>query len=60
MKSKIATIRKAKGYKQKQLAKLIGVLPSVVCRWEKGIFKPSAEHLIALAAALECSPADLI
>lgn len=32
--------RKKKGYTQKQIAEIIGVVPSCVTQWESGVRKP--------------------
>lgn len=51
---------KAKDMTQKELATKIGVKPQAVNNWCKGIREPSAEMLIALCKALDCTPNDLL
>jgi transcriptional regulator with XRE-family HTH domain len=59
MRSKLATRRKAKGYTQAQLAALVGTRKQRISLWETGVCMPSSPLLLALAAALDCAPADL-
>ena len=47
--------RKKKGLNQKQFAKLIGALPSSLCRWEKGEQELNAPMIRKIIKALEVS-----
>jgi transcriptional regulator with XRE-family HTH domain len=52
--NRIWKYRKIKGFKQKELAFLIGQdLPSQVSRYERGLVIPNSEHLIKLCCALD-------
>lgn len=41
--------RKAAGYRQEDIAKLFGITPSAVCRWETGRALPNAAKLVKLS-----------
>ncbi len=43
-----------------QLAVQVGVAEQTVLRWERGEVSPTADHLGALAEALDITPADLL
>jgi len=52
--NRIWKYRKIKGFKQKELAFLIGQdLPSQISRYERGLVIPNSEHLIKLCCALD-------
>lgn len=52
--NRIWKYRKIKGFKQKELAFLIGQdLASQVSRYERGLVIPNSEHLIKLSYALD-------
>lgn len=51
-------IRRKYGLSQQKLAKLSGIDPSLVCRYESGQRHPSRESLLALVAVLQPSPED--
>ena len=52
--NRIWKYRKVKGFKQKELAFLIGQdLPSQVSRYERGLVIPNSENLIKLCYALD-------
>ena len=53
-------IRKARGLKQKELAKLVGVSESSISQYESGTKTPSFETALKLAEALDCESADLV
>ena len=53
-------IRKARGLKQKELAKLVGVSESSISQYESGAKTPSFETALKLAEALDCESADLV
>lgn len=48
------------GLTQKELAEKIGCYPKDVCRWETGVRKPTAESLVKIAKALDCTLDDLV
>ena len=52
--------RKKKGYTQKQIAEIIGVVPSCVTQWESGVRKPDIVMLKKLTEVLGCSADDLL
>ena len=57
---KIAELRKAAGYTQKDLAKLLDVDQSAVSMWESGKTKPMRKLHPKLANALGCTIEDLV
>ena len=52
--------RTRKGYTQKQIAEIMGVVPSCVTQWESGTRKPNLVMLKKLAGVLECTTDDLL
>ena len=53
--------RLRRGYTQAELAHLIGLRrPAPVSLWETGTGLPRPETIIRMAAALECTPAELL
>ena len=56
----IRGLRKAKGLNQRQLGESIKVASATISDWEVGKANPSAAALKLLAAALECSPFELL
>ena len=58
--SKIAALRKAKGYTQAYVAKALGVTPAAVSKWENSTAKPRVEMLFRLAELLEVNAKDLL
>lgn len=48
------------GIEQKDLAKTLGVAPSVVSDWVRGKTKPRMKKLDALASAIGVSPSKLL
>lgn len=52
--------RIAKGLDQPQLARLLGVVPSCVCDWERGHTSPKIARLVEVARALGVGVDDLI
>ena len=55
----IKELRRAKGIKQADLAKKVGISNSLLSRYEKGDMKPSAERLEAIAKALGVDAEEL-
>lgn len=55
----IRAAREAHGLDQKNLARLVGVAPSQVTRWEADRFAPSPQTLVKVAQQLELSAAEL-
>ena len=53
--SHLKTVRKSKGFTQKQLAEAIGATEAGVQNYERGARKPTFDMLIALANALDVS-----
>lgn len=56
----IAKYRKAKGYSQVELAKLIGVTQTTVTHWETGKVSPRGSNLMELSRVLEVSPLEIL
>lgn len=56
----IRRLRLERGLTQKQLAEKIGVTPAAVGNYECGVSFPKEEKLMALFAALECTPNELL
>lgn len=57
---KLTVRRREKGLKQGQLAAMIGIERYNICNYETGVSRPRSETLERIAAALECTPGDLI
>lgn len=49
----ISEVRKARGMKQKELAAAVGVKPSTLCNWEKGVAHANWDKLCAVLPELE-------
>lgn len=45
---------------QREVAKILGVKESAVSKWERGITKPRADRLMALAKLYGCSIEELL
>ena len=56
----IKRLRSAAGLSQEDLAAKLHVVRQTVSKWEKGLSVPDADMLIALAEALDSSPAELL
>lgn len=56
----IKNLRTAAGLSQEELAQKLHVVRQTVSKWEKGQSVPDADMLIALAQALDTSPAALL
>lgn len=52
--------RLSAGLEQKDLARLLGVNPVSVSRWETGARTPAVPQINAIAKALKCSVAQLV
>lgn len=52
--------RQKKGFTQKQIAEILGVVPSCVTQWESGVRKPDLVMLKKLAELLECTADNLL
>lgn len=53
--SRIRELRKQKGYKQTELAELIGADSTLISRWERGKSIPSSYYILKLSQILETS-----
>ncbi len=53
-------LRKARAWKQRELAERLGSTRSAVSRYEQGRSTPPLDALLGLAAAFECSLDDLV
>lgn len=51
--------RIAKNLSQKELAEMIGTNQAMISLWERGVFKPPDDKIVALAEALGCSVEEL-
>ena len=52
--------RRSLNISQRELARLIGVMSSTVCFWEKGTKEPKASSLVKLAKLFNISEQDLL
>jgi transcriptional regulator with XRE-family HTH domain len=53
--SRIADLRRDRGWSQKELARRVGMKPTQISKYERGIYEPRVDVVIRLAAALEVS-----
>ncbi|MCL6563287.1 MAG: helix-turn-helix domain-containing protein [Firmicutes bacterium] len=53
--ARLAEARKAQGLTKRALAARVGLSERAIGRFEQGHMLPSAENLVALAQALDCS-----
>ena len=60
LKEEIRRQRKRKRMTQTDLAHSVGVNLSTVTRWERGVFKPRIDDLIALARVFEVTEQELM
>lgn len=58
--SRLARLRKERGYSQEELAEKLGVSRQAVSKWERGEASPDTDNLIALAALYEITLDALI
>lgn len=56
----IAELRKKHNLTQKELAEQLNVIPSTVCKWERGINSPDISCISKLSQTLEVSYEDLL
>lgn len=56
----IRTARKARGYTQEQLARLMGVSQGAITQWENGTTHPSFALIPKLASVLGISIDDIV
>ena len=59
-KNNLRACREAAGKSQRQLAAIMGVSEKSVSAWETGRVEMKADHLLALANCLGCTPNDLL
>lgn len=59
MNNQIAKMRKIKGLKQKELAKLLGVKVDTLGTWERGKREPTFKDACLIADILECTLDEL-
>jgi transcriptional regulator with XRE-family HTH domain len=57
---RIVSLRKARGWKQEELAKRLGVPSYRLGRWERGLNAPLLEDLLTLKAVLEVTLDELM
>lgn len=60
VKYRIRELRMARKLKQCELARKLGIQAHNISNWERGVYKPSNEHLAALCVALDCQIRDLL
>ena len=60
LQTNLPRMRVARGLKQAELARKLGVSRSIVCCWESGKRTPSLDQAARLAQALECTLDDLV
>ena len=53
-------MRRLRGIGQIKLAKMLGTRQSAISKWETGTNKPRPNTIKRIAAALDCSPSDLV
>ena len=57
---RLADARRARGWKQRDLARELGVGQSLICHYEQGERMPRLETLRSLCELLECSASELL
>lgn len=45
---------------QNEVAKILGVVPSAVSKWERGLAKPRADKLVEIAKLYGCTVDELL
>ena len=58
--TRLARIRKMSGYRQYEIAKLLGLTTQQVCNYEKGNCQVPFGVLVKIAFILDCSCADIL
>src|SRR5690242_4513008 len=53
--ARIRSYREQHGLSQKQMAELVGIDPSTLCKYEKGTEMPSAPTLARIAMVMDCT-----
>lgn len=56
----ILTARLNAHLSQRELAKMVGVTPSAICQWEKGMTAPRIYRLAKIAQICDCTIDELI
>ena len=56
---KVKKLREAKGLMQRELARQMNMLPSTLCRWEKGNTQIKDESALSLCQVLGCKKKDI-
>ena len=56
---KVKKLREAKGLMQRELARQMNMLPSTLCRWEKGNTQIKDESALSLCQVLGCKKRDI-
>ena len=59
-KEKLKEIRKQKGLKQKEIAKMLNVVESSYANWEQGRTEPNIETIKKLCYILNTTPNELL
>ena len=59
-KEKLKEIRKQKGLKQKEIAKMLNVVESCYANWEQGRTEPNIETIKKLCYILNTTPNELL
>lgn len=57
---RIRSMREQSGWSRNQLARLVGVSPDSIHKWETGEREPRGANLVALADAFECEAKELV
>lgn len=60
MRGNMRAERVRRGLTATDVAKVVGVHPNALLRWEKGDSEPMGENLVALAWFYECTPEYLL
>ena len=58
--TRLSEIMKEKGYRQENLAKLLGMSQTAVSKWLKGDRKPNYETILLICAYLDETPNELL
>jgi transcriptional regulator with XRE-family HTH domain len=52
-------LREGKFLTQRELAELVGVHPTMVSEWERGLYRPSLRNLRKICELFEVSPGEI-